>query len=97
MAFTKTLTMVRSNASTAFFKPDDAVIIHNRTVYTNGPVAKLLGMSSEISPDRLTLVVKNTFVSEAAYNEWAADSVNVNNRTTLNAYNAANGITMTEA
>jgi len=97
MAFIKTLTMVRSSASTAFYKPDDATIIHNRAVYTNGPVAKLLGLSSEISPDRLTLVVKNTFVSEAAYNEWAADSVNASNRTALDAYNAANGITMTEA
>ena len=97
MAFTKTLTMVRSNTSTAFYKPDDATIIHNRTVYTNGAVAKLLGISSEISPDRLTLVVKNTFVSEAAYTEWAADSVNASNRTALDAYNAANTITMTES
>ncbi len=97
MAFTKTLTMVRSNTSTAFYKPDDATIIHNRNVYTNGSVAKLLGMSSEISPDRLTLVVKNTFVDQASYNAWAADSVNVANRSALDAYNAANGITMTEA
>lgn len=97
MAFTKTLTMVRGNTSTAFYKPDDATIIHNRNVYTNGSVVKLLGISSEISADRLTLTVKNTFVNEAAYTEWAADSVNASNRTALDAYNASNGITLTEA
>lgn len=88
MAFIKTLTMVRSSTSTAFYKPDDATIIHSRAVYSNGPVAKLLGGSSEISSDRLTLTTKNTFVNEAAYAEWAADPVNVSNRTALDAYNA---------
>lgn len=89
--------MARVNTSTAFYKPDDATIIHNRTVYTNGAVAKLLGISSEISADRLTLVVKNTFVSEAAANEFDADTVNVNNRSACFAHAAANGITLTEA
>ena len=97
MAFIKTITMVRSSASTAFYKPDDATIFHNRTVYTNGSVAKLLGISSEISADRLTLVVTNSFVSEEAANEFAADPINVNNRTANFAYAAANGITVTES
>jgi len=97
MAFITTLTMVRSSPSTAFYKPNDATISHNRTVYTNGSVAKLLGISSEISADRLTVVVKNTFVSEAAANEFAADPVNVDNRAACFAHAAANGITLTEA
>jgi len=97
MAFTKTMTMVRPNTSVNFFKPDDSVILHNRDVFSNGPTAKLLGISSEISADRLTLVVKNTFVNEAAANEFAADSVNVTTRAALSAYCSANGITLTEA
>ena len=89
--------MVRGSTSTAFYKPDDTTIIHNRAVYTNGSVAKLLGISSEISADRLTLVVKNSFVSEAAANEFNADPVSVNNRAACFAHAAANGITITES
>lgn len=89
--------MVRSSTSTAFYKPDDTTVAHNRAVYTNGSVAKLLGISSEISPDRLTLVVKNTFVNEAAANEFDADPVSVANRSANFAYAAANGITITES
>lgn len=96
MAFVKTTTLVRTNPAVNFFKPDDAVILHTRDVYSNGPVAKLLGISSEISADRLTLVVKQTFVNEAAYNEWIADPIVFANRVAQQNYNANNGITSTE-
>ena len=64
---------------------------------SNGPTVKLLGISSEISADRLTLILKSTFINEAAANEFAADSVNAATRTASFAYCAANGITVTES
>ncbi len=87
--------MVRTSPAILFLPLDNAVREHNKTAY--GDTGKSLGFSSEISPDRLTLTIKSTFVDQAAADEYANDPVNVLVMQNLVAHCAANNIALIQS
>jgi len=95
MAVTKTLTMVRTSPAVPFPPLDPAARDHNRVTY--GETGKSLGGSSEISPDRLTLTIKSSFVDQATADEYTNDPVNVAVMQSTMTYASANNITVIQS
>jgi hypothetical protein len=57
---------------------------------------KILDLTSNISEDGLTLTAVWTWANQAEYDAWTQDSVAIQQRQERDAWNEANGITMTQ-
>jgi superfamily I DNA/RNA helicase len=97
MSYQVTNTFIRPNTSVNFHIaniPDSYIqyIVQN---YKN--TNKIVNISTDLSADSLTLTATWLWSNQAEFNAYTQDSVVVQHRSERDAWNTANGITMTQA
>lgn len=95
MAIRVTSVSVRPNATVAFWKFDQATKDHLKAEFAD--TGKLVEKSTDLNETGLVKTVVRTFVNQAAWDEFKADSMRITAMASRDAYNAANGISLTNA